>query len=761
MKRKILSYVLVFLMVAAYMPVIAFAEIVTIDISDSRLISISIDSTDDFEYDGTSKTPKITVKYGTETIFIQNEDYTTTLGAGLRDIATLEAPTEAVFLNNVEAGTATVRVNLELEGLINSYTGSAEREFEIKQRPVLPEELFSVNCANRGVSVEEMLKDSSYQNIYDQACDELDRLIQDVAREYDGTTASNLKTAYALYITGPMSYDLVAVDGTASYKSAGVSDKAQLTFTPKEVSNAQSQNYYIQSKNPVTIDSKITRKTVFVGPEDVEITVGNMPELTFSVGADVPVDDELSAYLAGLNADSITVADENGNPIDLSLAVSVPGTYTMTLKNEAAFVTLEKYTIRPDSATLTVKGDTNIETADRYKMGFESYVNSDGIAAISSIYTEKLPEVGSEGDIGYAELDFTATGKYVKGVSIPYKVLQKLEVALEKNPFIMGFYITTSNGSIKFDTKALSVLTAEAQLAGNASTEIGFDTMDRSALTAAQEAALAGYNIIRLFNVYAKCGTKEIKALVGNAEVIIPYKVPAGMHWYKYVLKTVEADGTMGERVAFCDETAGTVSVLVNRLSGFALAYQQCDGDYACPSYWYKDVNNGDWFHEAVDYVISAGIMNGTDLSTFSPNANITRGMIVTILWRMQNKPAGKKAVFPDVHTGSYYEEAIGWAAGAGIVNGYSRWSFGPDDPITREQLAAILCRYSQYLGKSVENSGDITGFADYAKVSDYALKEMKWAVGKGLITGTTGNLLDPQGKATRAQAAAILYRFG
>ena len=174
----------------------------------------------------------------------------------------------------------------------------------------------------------------------------------------------------------------------------------------------------------------------------------------------------------------------------------------------------------------------------------------------------------------------------------------------------------------------------------------------------------------------------------------------------------------------------------------------------------FRDVSKNDWYHDAVAYVYENGLMSGTSRTEFSPNAATTRGMIVTILWRQAGKPVVNYAMrFEDVASGSYYEEAVRWAASIGIVNGYSETAFGPADPITREQLAAILYRYAKYQDKDVTASASLDSFSDAASVSGYALDAMRWGCGMKLINGANGKL-DPTGLATRAQVAAILQRY-
>ena len=175
----------------------------------------------------------------------------------------------------------------------------------------------------------------------------------------------------------------------------------------------------------------------------------------------------------------------------------------------------------------------------------------------------------------------------------------------------------------------------------------------------------------------------------------------------------------------------------------------------------FTDVFEKDWFYGDVMFVYENGLMLGTSKTLFSPYGTATRGMMATILWRMEGSPAPKgKNSFTDVVAGKWYADAITWAAENGIFAGYGKDKFGPDDPITREQLAAIFYRYAGYKGYDLTVKGNLDKFKDADKVTDYAKMAMQWAVSSGLVKGKSGNLLDPQGTATRAEIATMLHRF-
>lgn len=173
----------------------------------------------------------------------------------------------------------------------------------------------------------------------------------------------------------------------------------------------------------------------------------------------------------------------------------------------------------------------------------------------------------------------------------------------------------------------------------------------------------------------------------------------------------------------------------------------------------FNDVAYTSWYYDAVKFVYDKGIMDGVSYYRFAPDATITRGMVVTMLWRMAGEPYEAAAGFTDVAAGRYYTTAVAWAAKNGIVEGMTSTTFAPDQAITREQLASILYRYAKWLGFSGYGS-DISGYTDAGKVSSYAYDAMSWAVRSGVVTGTSARVLDPQGTASRAAAAQMFMNF-
>ncbi len=170
----------------------------------------------------------------------------------------------------------------------------------------------------------------------------------------------------------------------------------------------------------------------------------------------------------------------------------------------------------------------------------------------------------------------------------------------------------------------------------------------------------------------------------------------------------------------------------------------------------FTDVAPDAWYYDTVKYAVEHGLFYGTSDTAFSPGNAMTRGMLTTVIYRMENEPAADPADFLDVESGQYYSEAVAWAAANGIVAGYGNGNFGPEDFISREQLAAILWRYSGFPA----SSGTLAGFADAGTASGYALDALRWAVEQKYIYGRGNGILDPRGWATRAEVAAVLTRF-
>lgn len=184
------------------------------------------------------------------------------------------------------------------------------------------------------------------------------------------------------------------------------------------------------------------------------------------------------------------------------------------------------------------------------------------------------------------------------------------------------------------------------------------------------------------------------------------------------------------------------------------------DGDTPLGDLPFSDVDVDDWYAEAVGYVVKEGLMAGTSETTFGPATNLTRSMMAQVMFNMEKGVASAGNSFADVPAGAWYADAVNWASANGIMSGYGDGRFGPDDPITREQIALLMYNYAKLKDYNMTATADLSLFADNAAISSWASEAMEWAVGSGLLSGKDGNMLDPTGVATRAEVATILMRF-
>ena len=236
-----------------------------------------------------------------------------------------------------------------------------------------------------------------------------------------------------------------------------------------------------------------------------------------------------------------------------------------------------------------------------------------------------------------------------------------------------------------------------------------------------------------------------------------------------YELEGLTVTDGKGNALALTDKGGGVFTFLMPNsdvaieavFAAIQPDYTDCDGGWTCPLWNYVDAASRAWYHDGVHYCLANGLMDGTGANTFSPEGTTSRAMIATILWRLSGNPAaGGTPSFADVSAGSWYAQAVAWAAGAGIVTGYGDGTFAPDRAITREELAVMLYRFAQSRGMVMTAPERLSGYPDSDSVSAYAADAMNWAVYWGIIDGKDGALA-PGAGATRAEAATMLMRFG
>lgn len=218
---------------------------------------------------------------------------------------------------------------------------------------------------------------------------------------------------------------------------------------------------------------------------------------------------------------------------------------------------------------------------------------------------------------------------------------------------------------------------------------------------------------------------------------------------------------TGGKEVEVKDNGDGTYTFKMPSADAKIVVTFAEDPDWEpAPEMPFTDVNEGDWFYDVVLYAYDNGLMTGVSATEFAPNQTTTRGMIVSMLARLEGVTSAEDAGFADVAANDWYATAVNWAASVGVVNGYEDNTFRPNAPITREQMAAILYNYADYKGYDVSARADLSDYADAASISSWAEDVLAWANAEGLINGMTATTIDPQGATTRAQTAAMFERF-
>ena len=449
-------------------------------------------------------------------------------------------------------------------------------------------------------------------------------------------------------------------------------------------------------------------QTIDVNGTEYEVTRHNDSKTFTVTGQEAPDDNKNETPSGGTNNDAVT--QEFGNTTPLS-------------GDSERLVT-----IAPDS-TVAENGDATAkvtETAVSNAVEEATANNKDGIAI--------APKLNEDDDI---------TKVTVEIPTVSVEAISTADLAL---------VINTPFGDLTFEGDAV---TAIATCATGSTVQITVAAVDTGKLIAAQKNAVGDRPA---FELTVTSGNATISSFgTGRVIVTIPYELRDGELAEGLKVFHVAADGTRTEIPSTYNRSISSIVFVVNHFSLYVI-------DYDASAVWsnpFSDVKDTDWFYDAVKFVSSQGLMNGTGANTFAPNANLTRAMLVTILYRAEGEPTvSGNGGFTDVPSGQWYTDAIAWAAANGIVNGVGDEKFDPNGNITREQLATILHRYTSLKGGDVTATTDLASYTDAAEISSWATDAMKWANATGLITGRSATTLAPKGTATRAEVATILMRY-
>ncbi|MCD7946893.1 MAG: S-layer homology domain-containing protein [Oscillospiraceae bacterium] len=339
---------------------------------------------------------------------------------------------------------------------------------------------------------------------------------------------------------------------------------------------------------------------------------------------------------------------------------------------------------------------------------------------------------------------------YTLNIDLPVSALQAIAAAQAQ--------LTLSNarlGGVSFDQAALESLIAGASQGERVTITIAFINWKDLSEDLLQKLLSPG----NLYVISATVGADPVTAFDGRVICYMPFVTPNGVNDDDVIACRVMDDGTLMDvqngsyirndfQFVFTVDKPGEFSVTDQR-------------DAIQIKLLYTDTQSTDWFYDAVLYAYANDLMTGLSETSFGPNQETTRSMLVTVLYRYAGEPiVTAKNTFSDVKSDQWYTDAVIWAADKRIVDGYSSGVFGPDDTVTREQLATILYRYAQNAGIDTSQSDALSAYTDAAAIDDWALPAMKWAVATGVISGTDSGIITPQGNATRAQIATVLMRY-
>lgn len=356
-------------------------------------------------------------------------------------------------------------------------------------------------------------------------------------------------------------------------------------------------------------------------------------------------------------------------------------------------------------------------------------------------------------DTGTVTMDFSTLKQRINTVTIPSESLEAINNAAQnEDNDVDGLKVILSTGEVKLDASALDSVS-------KAVGDSGLKIIVEEAVSLTDEQKTVVKNV-PVYDIRVVTDDGNVIELNGRITVYLPYKLKEGQSGTGVVVYYVDGSGNLIDMKAKYDSAKRMAYFTTDHLSIYMIDYDE-SVVHVCPSKRYTDVDQSLWYHEAIDFVIENGLFLGTSDTTFEPNTAMNRAMLVTVLWRLEGKPVvSSSGTFEDVASNTWYTDAVTWANTNKIVEGYGSGLFGPNDNMTREQMAAILYRYAEFKGYDVTAIDNLTAFTDARDVSDWALSAIKWAVAEELITGVTTTSLDPRGNATRAQVATILMRL-
>jgi subtilisin family serine protease len=581
-----------------------------------------------------------------------------------------------------------------------------------------------------------------------------------VNRVYDGTAAVALQIGA---LTGVLAADdgdvgIVVSGATVANKSAGTGKDVTASLA---LTGGKKGNYSITQ--PVGLKVNIVKKQITADdvtlPQPSKTYNGsNAASFTAQLKSGVAASgDKLTLTLTGTYDNAEIGAGKTVTVSGWSLSGADAGNYELSGQHPTTAtgsITQQTSSGGGGGAADPTPTPTDTDGADGGTSGAVevSYTQSGGTVSVS-LPDSKVTEIIGKSD-GVAEIDLSAASN-ATSATLPKAALTKLadaELAVE---------IMLPYGSVTLDAGATASVASQSQ---DGSVSVALKPVAASSLNERQQNTVGDAPV---YDISVSSGNKLITGFDGaRVTISLPYTLKVGEKASGIVVWYLDDIGNIQKLETMYDTRTKTVIFTTDHLSLYAIAYED-DSLWANP---FTDVSENDWFYDDVRYAHTNSLMTGSDLTRFNPNSFITRGMIVTILYRLCQSAAYDDPRpdaedygfrFTDVEDGLWYSDAVNWAARNGIVTGYENGSFGPNIDVSREQLAVILLRYAIFTGTGPQGNWAVNlDFADTGKIADWAVEGAMFCYKDGIITGKTGNLFAPKDATTRAQAAAILHRF-
>lgn len=702
-------------------------------------------------YNGSQQTPKMTVTLHTK-VLTEKSDYTVT------------------YQNNVNAGTATVTVTGE-----GIYSGSASTLFTIHPRKVDAEDLKIETCL----------------------------------KSYDGTVEAKPEILLDLKENPIPGDNVIVTYDKAVYETPYVGKQIPITVSGISFAGEDGKNYELKDSNLILYTNGQITTLVPEFKEKVEIAKGYQLDLkevllnnwkgepTFAINTAYKPESILngSVLTAGDKKETFSIdvtssagEDVNGDGKDEYAQITYAGITVQIVeqeKQEELTLLVENQPSVAEMGTATVyygqalqfgvqggsgTGAVTYKVENSNNMG-QAEIDQSGLLSTKEVGTVRV-QAQKAGDDRYEG------GKWSDPVTVTI-LPAPLTIQVKDKTARIGDAIPTLTAA---DYTVTGLVGSDTLAQAPSLTYVSTPDMSKTGAVAIQASGAAipngnydpnitylpGVLTIQEIPTYtvtvptAENGTITAdKATAQEGDTVTLTVRPAEGYVLQSLTATcaAAAPGTVplqekGEGIYTFAMPAGDVTVT----GTFALEEEE---EEPWPPFPFTDVPETMWYYDSVYYVYAHGLMNGTAATLFSPGNPTTRGMLVTILYRMEGSPQGAGwGPFTDVTPGAYYAQPIAWAAWNGIVNGITSTTFAPDRNVTREQMAAILYRYTAWKGWDVSQQGNLFQFTDWQKVQAYARTPLAWAVASGLIQGKENQRLDPGGPATRAEVATILQRF-